>query len=303
MAELLGRIHSQQGVLHRTVLRPRFALRIEEQAPLSIVICPDADTYLWFEGEEPIHLPAGHVAIVATPAAYTFADDLNAEVRYLIQPDGATLPDGTVLPPSLDDVNCLVEPGGDTVVISGDYGVSAGLGDRLLAGLPRVALVDLAEWDFLLALLAAELAASRPGRQVFFDRWLDLVLVSTLRTWFEQDGNAPGWYAARDDQVIGPALAAMHDSPDQAWTTAQLARLGTSSRSAFSARFTRMVGEPPMTYLTRLRIDLATERLLANDAPLESIAASVGYASAFALSAAYKRQTGVSPSQVRRRAS
>ncbi len=58
-----------------------------------------------------------------------------------------------------------------------------------------------------------------------------------------------------------------------------------------------------MTYLTRLRIDLATEHLLADDAPLEFIAAAVGYASAFALSAAYKRHTGVSPSLVRRRAS
>lgn len=200
-------------------------------------------------------------------------------------------------------VLCLVEPGGSAVIISGDYDVTAGLGGRLLAGLPRVAVVDLPERHALLTLLAAELERGGRGRQVMLDRWLDLVLVSALRTWFERSGAAPGWYLAQGDRMVGPALAALHDRPDQPWTTAELAQLGASSRSAFSARFTRLVGAPPMTYLTRLRMDLTTERLLGDDAPLEAIAASVGYASAFALSAAYKRNTGLSPSQVRRRAS
>lgn len=303
MSEVLGRVHSRQGILHRTVLRRPFALRIEESSALSIVVCPDTDTCLVFDGNSPIRLPAGQVAVVATSEPYTFADTPDAEVRYLIRPEGALSMEATPLEPADDEVNCLVEPGGDRVVISGNYDVSAGLGDRLLSSLPAVAVVDLPQWPTLGALLKQELRDRRPGRQVMLDRWLDLVLISALRAWFEREERAPGWYAARDDAVIGPALTALHDSPQESWTTAHLARLTATSRSAFSARFTRLVGQPPMTYLAQLRIDLTTERLLADDAPLESIAASVGYASAFALSAAYKRRTGFSPSEVRRRAS
>lgn len=303
IGHLLARIHSHEGVLHRTVLQRPFGLRIDERASLGVVICPDVEAWVWFDGDEPTLLPAGQIAVLATPEPYTFADSPGASVRYLIRPDGASLLDGTLLEPALDDVNCLVEQAGDSVVISGNYDVSAGLGDRLLAALPRVAVIDLPEWPALLGLLTAALAGNRPGRQVLLDRWLDLVLVSALRTWFEHDQNAPGWYAARHDPVIGPALNALHAEPEAPWTTGRLAQLVTSSRSAFSARFTRLVGEPPMTYLTRLRIDLTTERLLTDDAPLESIAASVGYANAFALSAAYKRHTGISPSQVRCRVS
>lgn len=303
MAQLLGRIHTRDGALHRTVLRTPYALEIQEQAALSIMVSPEVDIWHAFGDSDPTCVPAGRVMIVARPVDYRVGTSPDGEVRYVIRGEGAYRPDGTLLPPSIDDVHCLVEPAGDTVLISGIYDVSAGLGDRLLAALPPLAVVDLPEWATLVALLTAELTAARPGRQTMLDRWLDLVLVSALRTWFEQAENVPGWYAARADAVVGPALEALHENPGDPWTTESLARLVASSRSGFSARFTRLVGEPPMTYLTRLRIDVATEQLLSDDASLETIAARVGYASAFALSAAYKRQTGVSPSQVRRRAS
>ncbi|GAA0954097.1 hypothetical protein GCM10009558_071340 [Virgisporangium aurantiacum] len=76
----------------------------------------------------------------------------------------------------------------------------------------------------------------------------------------------------------------------------------SSSRSAaFAARFTALVGEPPLTYLTAWRMTLAADRLDDTDDTVGVIARAVGYQDAFAFSVAFKRAHGVSPSGWRRR--
>lgn len=299
---LLSSVRSRDGVLHQTMLAAPFALRVEETAPLAIALSPTSDLELRFDDGTTHHLPRGQVALIATPAPYVLADVAGTPVRYTVDEVGARDARGVRLPPPTDDVRCLVEPGGQALIVSGIYAVSAGVGPRLLRALPDVAIINLPGRVPLLALLEEHLAEGVRGRQALLDRWLDHVLVSALRAWFADVDRAPGWFLALDDPVVGPALAAVHDHPERAWTTVDLAGLAHASRSAFAARFTRLVGEPPLGYLTALRMDLATAQLVGGDKPLEAIASAVGYASPFALSAAYKRHTGVSPAQVRRRA-
>jgi AraC-like DNA-binding protein len=81
-----------------------------------------------------------------------------------------------------------------------------------------------------------------------------------------------------------------------------LAESAGMSRSAFATRFNRLVGEPPLHYLTRWRMQKAQRLLRDGRAPLSDVAASVGYDSEAAFSKAFKRTVGAAPGTYRRRA-
>lgn len=104
------------------------------------------------------------------------------------------------------------------------------------------------------------------------------------------------------DAAIRRALDAMTLAPAEPWTVERLARLAGLSRAAFARRFERAVGAPPKQHLATLRLELAAHRLETTDEALAAIAASVGYASEFAFSRAFKRRFGVAPGGFRRRA-
>ncbi|HEY2285435.1 MAG TPA: AraC family transcriptional regulator [Streptosporangiaceae bacterium] len=121
--------------------------------------------------------------------------------------------------------------------------------------------------------------------------------------WFARPGtDAPGWYHAQRDPVVGPALALIHDHPAQPWSVASLAAAARSSRATFARRFHELVGQSPITYLTSWRLTLAADLLSEGDETLEAVARQVGYGDAFALSSAFKRVRGISPSDHRQAA-
>jgi len=92
----------------------------------------------------------------------------------------------------------------------------------------------------------------------------------------------------------------LYAQPSRVWTVDDLAAAAAVSRATFSRRFTELVGEPPMKYLTSWRLALAEDLLTRTDATVESIARRVGYSTAFSLSAALKRERGIRPSSLRR---
>lgn len=103
-----------------------------------------------------------------------------------------------------------------------------------------------------------------------------------------------GWLAALQDEFVGKAVACLHARPASPWSLAQLAKAVGLSRSALAERFTRLVGEPPMHYLTRWRMQLASLRL-ASGASVQSVAGDVGYGSEAAFSRAFKKVVGTPP--------
>ena len=128
------------------------------------------------------------------------------------------------------------------------------------------------------------------------DRLLDLLLIATLRAWFDRPGgDAPAWYRAQSDEIVGPALRLIYDDPARRWTVASLASEVGVSRAALARRFTELVGDPPMTFLTEWRLSLAADLLREPGATLGSVAHQVGYGSPYALSTAFKRSRGISP--------
>ncbi|MET0839304.1 MAG: AraC family transcriptional regulator, partial [Marmoricola sp.] len=105
---------------------------------------------------------------------------------------------------------------------------------------------------------------------------------------------------ASGDAPVGRALRAIEEQPAHPWTVESLATHVGLSRAALARRFAVQMGEPPLTYLTRWRLALAADLLLGSDQTLAMIASQVGYANAFALSAAFKRVHGESPRSYRR---
>lgn len=182
--------------------------------------------------------------------------------------------------------------------MSATYQVQGDVSGRLLAALPRLLVVPAADLPTpVVQMVRAEVSRDDPGQQVVLDRLLDLMLITTLRAWFSRpEAAAPGWYRAQGDPVVGGALRLMHENPSGSWTVASLASRGGVSRAAFARRFTSLVGEPPMSYLAGWRIALAADLLRETDDTIESVARKVGYSNAFALSVAFKRVRGVSPS-------
>jgi len=100
---------------------------------------------------------------------------------------------------------------------------------------------------------------------------------------------------------IGQAIVAIHRNPGHPWTLASLASQAAMSRSAFAARFTQLVGEPAVQYLTRWRMQAALARLQQGPTTIRELATEFGYGSEAAFSHAFKRVTGVPPGAVRHR--
>jgi AraC-like DNA-binding protein len=187
------------------------------------------------------------------------------------------------------------------VVLSGAYPTVSKVHLRLLTTLPPI-LHRPADATFrsLLELVVEELAGDQPGRQAFLDRLLDLLLARAIRSWLTlPDGQAPAWYRALGDDIVGPALQALHDQPTRPWTVASLAEVSSVSRAVLARRFTRLVGEPPLTYLTCWRMTLAAGMLRQPGTTVTAVARDVGYTDPFAFSTAFKRAHGMSPSDFR----
>ena len=167
---------------------------------------------------------------------------------------------------------------------------------RLLDALPSVVVLRAHDWETpLIGLLAAEAVLDGPGQEAYLDRLLDVLLIAVLRNWFDREENAPPWWHAEHDPVVGQALRLIYNNPAHAWTVANLAAAVGSSRAVFARRFTELVGEPPIAFLTGWRLALAADLLRSSPATIAAVARQVGYATPFALSSAFKRAYGVSP--------
>jgi AraC-like DNA-binding protein len=152
----------------------------------------------------------------------------------------------------------------------------------------------------IVRMIARESASRRHGADVMLNRLAELLFIQVIRLWIDQQAEVSvGWAGALRDRPISAALGLIHRSPERRWTVKELAEAAALSRSAFSARFTELVGEPPLTYLTRWRMLKAT-RLLKNEVRVETIAEMLGYESEAAFRKAFKREMGIPPAQYRR---
>ena len=307
LAGLLDGPRAQGAFLLRVVLAPPWSLRIEDEAPLAIFTVLDGAAWLLHPDTGPVRLDRGDTVVARGPAHYTVADRPDRAPDMVVGPGGDCRDaQGRHLAEALrQGVRTWGnDPDGPDALLTASYGLPGEVGARLLRALPPVLVLRAGEWDSpLVGLLATEVGRDEPGQEAVLDRLLDLLLITALRAWFARpEAQAPGWFAANADPVVGRALQLLHHNPAHPWTVASLATATGVSRATLARRFTDLVGEPPMAFLTGWRLALAADLLRDPDATLGAVARQVGYGSPFALSTAFKRARGVSPQQYRARA-
>ena len=229
VAGLLDGPRARGAFLLRSTMDPPWSLRIEDEAPLTLMAIVRGSACVVPDDGEIIRLDAGDVAIVRGPDPYLVAD----------APD--TLPQATSTRASAADARrhraearglprhprLGQQPDGETVMLTGTYQLDGEVSRRLLRALPPLLVLEGDAWETpLIALLAEEIVKDQPGQEAVLDRLLDLLLIAVLRTWFARpEAQAPRWYRAYADPVVGPALRALHDDPAQrgpsrSWPTA-----------------------------------------------------------------------------------
>ncbi|WP_136658247.1 AraC family transcriptional regulator [Nitratireductor sp. XY-223] len=256
--------------------------------------------WLEVEGEDPVLLETGSLTLVPHGAGHIIrsSPDSRAEPLFDIPVDRIS-----------DRYEVMRHGGGGEythsicVVVRFDH-VAA---ERLVALLPKVVQVD--AWDTdaeswlqsTLRFIAREAKELRPGGETVITHLSDILVIQAIRSWLATAPAADqGWLAALRDGQIGRALAMIHRTPDRDWSVESLAREVGMSRSAFSARFTELVGQPAMRYITQWRMQLARSQILEEAVPPGVLAQQLGYRSEAAFSRAFKRMFGVSPGRMRR---
>ncbi|WP_367130650.1 AraC family transcriptional regulator [Saccharothrix sp. HUAS TT1] len=293
LTDLLRGVHAQRADVCRSFASPPWSVTYSGTAPFTLVTAVRGDAWLVVEDGPNVLVRPGDVGLVRR-SSFVLADNPATPPRItLSEPDCEQWRVGTR--------TYGFDTEGETVVITAGYDVEGSAAHRLLDALPTALVVPCEDEECpTLTLLASEVAKDQPGQELILERLLDLLLTYVLREWFDRPGaNTPGWYRALGDDVVGPALRAIHDEPQRAWTVAELAARAGVSRAALARRFTSLVGVPPLTYLTEWRMDVAATLLTQPDATVDSVARAVGYGDGFAFSTAFKRVRGVRPSDHR----
>ena len=197
--------------------------------------------------------------------------------------------------------------GEQTRIVCGFLGCDRFEGNPLAGALPAVLRFDTrqgsaAAWmRSSLEFAADEIAARRAGSETVLAKLSELLFVEALRRYVEGlPEEQTGWLAGLKDPFVSRALSLLHGRVAKEWTVDDLGREVGLSRSALADRFTRLIGEPPMRYLARWRIQVAAHQLRNSDTPLARIAEQVGYESEAAFNRAFKRSFGVPPATWRR---
>ncbi len=301
LGEILHLLHLT-GVLYcRAELTAPWAIEVPALPGLmAFAVVTSGGGWLELDGEPPRQLRQGELTLIPHGAPHRFSSRLGLPFAPLFD----------IPVEAVSERYEILRHGGGGELTQVTYGVMRfdhAAAESLVALLPRVLQVtsrDDAAGQWLrstLALIAAEGAMLRAGGETVMTRLADILVIQAIRSWLETSPDArTGWLAALRDDKLGRAIAAMHRAPHAGWTVATLAREAGMSRSAFSARFTDLVGEPAMRYLTRWRLQLARMALRDGPQSLAALACSAGYVSEAAFSRAYKRQFGVPPGGVRR---
>lgn len=256
--------------------------------------------WLRLPGAEPLQLVAGDIALLPMGSGHALSSDPAGPLtRYedILESIGATGPGAYVRLPG---------GGPRTRLLCGAYPYDRSVAHPLLTTLPPLLHLPAEQsqahggLSATLAMLAAEVDSGLPGAQTVIDRLVDVLFVHIVRAWLDSHAEQrASWLVALRDPQIATAISRLHADPARPWTVADLAAEIGVSRATLSRRFTALVGEPPLAYLSRWRMELAARRLRDTGESAAVIARSVGYSSEFAFSRAFSRSRGLPPGQYR----
>ena len=264
-------------------------------------------------GEPPVRLEAGDLILFPQGDAHVMSSapgmrGPGTDTSFFFSPRPAQLPYALSLQGA--EVTTAQPNGGGrdrATVACGFLGFDAKPFNPLLAALPRVLHVPgrtLGPGSWVSTFLHAvveEANQKRPGGEAVLERMSEMLFVEVLRRYIDSlPPEQTGWLAGMRDPAVGRALALLHERPGDPWTLEKLSEEAGLSRSSLHERFVHFIGQPPMQYLTRWRMQVAAGLLRDTNAKLVEISLDVGYESEAAFSRAFKREVGVAPGAWRR---
>jgi AraC-like DNA-binding protein len=306
LTDVLEAVHLKSLFYGRLELTAPWGLRMDGERPGFYVVTRGT---CWLEVDgtaEPVQLAGGDFLLLLRGQKHAIKNSRETPALPVADVLGECSDSGTGCQPG--GVRHYGGGGALTTLVGGCFLFDDG-GEKnpLLSSLPPVIHVKgdtgtTVQWlEANLQFVASEMASGQPGAQTVVSRLADILFVQAVRAHLAQSGQGvKGWLRALVDPQIGEALGLIHEKPQEPWTVESLALRVAMSRSAFAARFADLVEEPPLTYLTRWRMQKATRLLSTGQASIGEIAHRVGYDAEAAFSKAFKRSMGVAPGAYRR---
>ena len=251
------------------------------------------------DGGEPLEVRAGELVLLPHNDVHAFGSDLT--VTPFSQPD-------EVKAKAAGKFSHIELGGGGepTQLLCGFLGSEQAFGP-LLSSLPPALKVDVratptgAWMESSFRFAVSQIAAGRVGSTTVIAKLSELLFVEAVGHYIAGlPEDRQGWLAGLKDPQIGQALSLMHAKPAQDWSAEALAADVGMSRSGFAERFTSLIGQPPMQYLTYWRMQLAAQRLRESREAIAQVGHAVGYESEAAFSRAFKREFGKAPAAWRK---
>ncbi|WP_020497035.1 AraC family transcriptional regulator [Sciscionella marina] len=307
LSDLLFRAQAEGAQVRQLIHPPPWSMTYSDAPSLTLVTVLRGSAVVRLDDTKVARsLDVEDVALITRIEHYTIADSPDTPEQYVIRNGRKYLAGEGEVSPDHAAVAARTygaDSPGASIMIRGTYQLTGDVADRLLEMLPELAVVPAgARTAQILKLITAEARLTKPGQDAVLRRLLDLLLVVALREWITHgDASLPAWCQALTDPDIGDALFLLHENLQHPWTVGALAAKIGMSRAAFAARFTDVVGEPPISYLTTWRMTIAADQLRDTNTPIARVAKNVGYQDPFAFSVAFKRARNVTPSDWRRR--
>ncbi|MGH8129155.1 MAG: cupin domain-containing protein [Gammaproteobacteria bacterium] len=241
-------------------------------------------------------VPQGHAVVFAHGDRHELADQRGRPTA----PFAAMLGERSLL--DLRHERFELGAGPDVSLLCAFLGCNRRTFDPLCSALPPLFTAELDDRVAALLRYAANQALEKcPGADSLRVRMAELLFVEILRLYTQSlPEDATGWLAGLRDPLVGRVLSLLHRAPSEHWSVERLAEESSSSRSNLASRFREVIGEPPMRYLTRLRMQHAARHLSERACSIDRVADEVGYESSAAFQRAFKRRFGVPPAAWRR---
>jgi AraC-like DNA-binding protein len=296
LAEVLDRVRLGGTLLLHFELGHPWSLALPQRPYAMFHYLSRGSATLELEQGREIRMAAGDFVVISRGEPHEFYSDRRTKPFSVLDLDRSSAHLG------------VVHHGGSeqpySTMICGKFTVARPSRGSVLELLPPVLVLkptEDGEWlEAILRRMVSESAHQRPGQGVTLSRLTEVLFVEVLRSWIKSLGPGEGgWLGAMADPHIGPALQLIHERPDQPWTLDDLGHRVGLGRSAFSARFTKLVGQPMYRYLIVRRMEEAAFRLESSDDGIAQIAAGVGYETVAAFSKVFLRHHGLSPGRYR----
>jgi AraC-like DNA-binding protein len=296
LAEVLDRVRLGGTLLFHFELGHPWNLALPQRPYAMFHYLSRGSATLSLEQGQELHMAAGDCVVISRGEPHVIYSDRRTTPFSVLDFDRSAADRG------------VVRHGGNAqphaTMICGKFTVARPSRGSVLELLPPMLLLkptgDGAWLEAILRRMVSESACERPGQGVALSRLTEVLFVEVLRNWIKSLGPGEGgWLGAMADPHIGPALRLIHERPNRPWTLDDLGQRVGLGRSAFSARFTKLVGHSMYSYLIARRMSEAAFLLETSDEAIARIATSVGYETTAAFSKLFHRHHGLSPGRYR----